>query len=343
VEIVDKVLTFQSLTFDEARLLLEQIQQDALSDEQLRSILLALRAKGETVDEVAGFASVMRDSAVPLHNKPAIVVDTAGTGGDGLNTFNISTAAAFVIAGAGIPVAKHGNRGASSPNGSADVMAALGVSLDLTPEAVEVCLNELGIAFLFAPKFHRATARVAQVRRELGVKTIFNLLGPLTNPARVRRQVIGVCSREIADQIVVVSQRLGSDHVWVVSGDDGADELSVTAPSYISEFKNGEFASFELVPEELGFERGEIEDLRGGDARQNAASLQNILVGTDQSTRRDVVILNAAAGIYVGGATSFDDALRRAQNSLDDGAAYEKLQGLIETSRKLSHPPIVHS
>jgi anthranilate phosphoribosyltransferase len=343
VEILEKILTFQSLAFDEARLVMQQIQQGAFSDEQLRAMLLALRAKGETADEIAGFASVMRENALPVHTESPIVVDTAGTGGDGLNTFNISTTAAFVIAGAGIPVAKHGNRAASSQSGSADVMAALGVEVDLLPEAVEECLCEIGIAFLYAATFHRTMASVARIRRELGVKTIFNLLGPLTNPARVKRQVIGVCSREIADRIADVCQRLGSEHVWVVSSDDGADELSVTTLTYIREFRDQEFSSFEVIPEELGFERGEIDDLRGGDPQQNAVYLRNILLGSDQSSRRDAVVLNAAAGIYVAGTESFDVALRRAQNSLDDGAAYEKLQELIETSRKLKNPPYIHS
>ena len=316
---------------------MQQIQQGTFADEQIRALLLALRAKGETADEIAGFASVMRENALPVHPRAPIVVDTAGTGGDGLNTFNISTAAAFVIAGAGVPVAKHGNRAASSQSGSADVMAALGVEVDLPPQAVEECLSEIGIAFLYAATFHRSMASVAKIRRELGVKTIFNLLGPLTNPARVKRQVIGVCSREIADRIAEVCQRLGSEHVWVVSSDDGADELSVTTLTYVSEFRNGEFSGFEINPDELGFERGEIDDLRGGDAQQNAVCLRNILLGTDQSSRRDAVVLNAAAGIYVAGAESFEVALRRAQDSLDDGAAYEKLQELIETSRKLKN------
>jgi len=339
VDIFDKVLAHQSLTFDEARLLLLQIQDDSFTDEQLGRLLLAMRAKGETADEIAGFASVMRENALPVRAHSPVVVDTAGTGGDGLNTFNISTTSAFVIAGAGIPVAKHGNRAVSSRSGSADVMTALGVELDLPPQAMEQCLSEIGIAFFYAPNFHRATARVAKVRNELGVKTIFNLLGPLTNPVQVKRQVIGVCARHLTERLAAVCQRLGSEHVWVVSSDDGADELSVTARTFVSEYKNGEFNRFEIVPEELGFERGEIQDLRGGDAQQNAAYLKNILLGSDQSSRRDAVVLNAAAGIYVGGAESFDVALRRAQDSLDDGAAYEKLQRLIETSQRLKSPP----
>lgn len=339
VNIFGKILAHQSLTFDEARLLLQQIQEDSFTDEQLGHLLMAMRAKGETADEIAGFASVMRETASAVHALSPVVVDTAGTGGDGLNTFNISTTSAFVIAGAGIPVAKHGNRAVSSRSGSADVMTALGVELDLPPEATEQCLNEIGIAFFYAPKFHRATARVAKVRNELGVKTIFNLLGPLTNPVQVKRQVIGVCARHLAERLTAVCQRLGSEHVWVVSSDDGADELSVTARTFVSEYKNGEFRSFEIVPEELGFERGEIRDLRGGDAQQNGMYLKNILLGSDQSSRRDAVVLNAAAGIYVGGAESFDVALRRAQDSLDDGGAYEKLQQLIETSQRLKSPP----
>lgn len=335
MEILDKLLLLQSLTFEEARLLLQEIREDRFTDDQLHRILTAFQNKGETVEEIAGFASVMRETAIPLSTSLPIVVDIAGTGGDGLNTFNISTAAAFVIAGADIPVAKHGNRAASSRSGSADVLAALGVEISLPPTAVERCLKETGIAFLFAPSFHRATARVAKVRREMGSRTIFNLLGPLTNPAQVKRQVIGVCSRSLADQLAVVCERLGSQHVWVVSSDDGADELSVSARTFVSEYRHGEFSQFEIVPEEYGFERGEIEDLRGGDAQQNATILKNILLGEDQSSRRDTVLLNAAAGIYVSGTGSLEEALLRAQESLDEGSAHQKLQQLIDTTQKL--------
>ena len=335
MELPKTLLTHRPLNFEEARELSKHIQEDRYTDEQLRRILEILRDRGESVEEIAGFASVLRERAVPVAAKAKDVVDTAGTGGDGLNTFNISTAAAFVIAGAGVPVAKHGNRGVSSRIGSADVMQALGVELDLPPAAVERCLHEIGLAFLFAPRFHRATARVAKIRRELYGRTIFNLLGPLTNPAQVKRQVIGVCGREIARKIVQVCQRLGSEHVWVVCSDDGADELSVSSISHVNEFKEGEFQEFEILPEAYGFERGEIEDLGGGDAQENAAHLKNILLGDDQSARRDTVLLNAAAGIYVAGEDSFEHALRRAQDALDDGAAHLKLQQLIETTQAL--------
>lgn len=335
VELLKKLLARQSLSFEESRQLLKQIQEDTLTDEQLRSVLLALRVKGETPDEIAGFASVMQENALAVSPRSPIVVDTAGTGGDGLNTFNISTTAAFIIAGAGIPVAKHGNRAVSSRSGSADLMDALGVELDLIPQATEKCLNEIGIAFFFAPKFHRATARVAKVRSELGIKTIFNLLGPLTNPARVKRQVIGVCGPEIAQRMAAVCQRLGREHVWVVSGDEGVDEISICGPTHVSEIKNGKYEEYEIVPEDFGFVRGDMEDLQGGDAKQNASHLIEILTGDDQSSRRDVVLLNAAAGVYVAGADSFESALHQAQNSLDNGYAYEKLQQLIETSKRL--------
>jgi anthranilate phosphoribosyltransferase len=337
VEISDKLLSHHSLTFEEARQLMQQIQGDVYSDGQLRRLLLAFREKGETPDEVAGFASVMREAAAPVSTERPIVVDTAGTGGDGMNTFNISTAAAFVIAGAGVVVAKHGNRAVSSRCGSADVMSALGIELDLPPQAVEQCLDQVGIAFFFAPRFHQATARVARIRRELGVTTIFNFLGPLTNPMKVRRQVIGVCSRDIAQRMVAVCERLGSEHVWIVSSDDGMDEITTSACTHVCEFKQGEFDEFEVVPEEWGFERGQLEDLRGGDAHENALHLKNIIQGTDQSSRRDAVLLNAAAGIFVAGAATFESAIRQAQNSLDEGAAYEKLQRLIETSQRLKH------
>lgn len=337
MEILDKLLSRQSLSFEEARLLLQQIHEDRFTDEQLRQMLTAFQQKGETVEEIAAFASVVRESAIPFSASAPILVDTAGTGGDGLHTFNISTTAAFVIAGADIPVAKHGNRAVSSRTGSADVLAALGVDIDLPPADVERCLKEAGMAFLFAPSFHRATARVAKIRREMGSRTIFNLLGPLTNPAQVKHQVIGVCSRSLAMQIAAVCERLGSQHVWVVSSDDGADELSISARNFVREYRYGEFDQFEIVPEEYGFERGRIEDLQGGDANQNATILKSILLGEDQSSRRDTVMLNAAAGIYVSGVGSFEEALHRAQDSLDEGAAYHKLQQLIQTTQKLKN------
>lgn len=339
MDILGKILALQSLTFEESRQLLKRIQEDVYSDEQLRRILLSLREKRETADEIAGFASVMREAAIPVSARAAVVVDTAGTGGDGHNTFNISTTAAFVIAGAGVPVAKHGNRAVSSRSGSADVMAALGVELNLVPEAVEECLNEVGIAFLFAPQFHRATARVSKIRRELGGRTIFNLLGPLTNPAKIKRQVIGVCSRELAQKLASVCRRLGSEHVWVVWSEEGVDELSVSSLSYVNEFKDGKISEFEVVPEDFGFVRGEIEELQGGDAEVNAQHVTNILSGADQSSRRDAVLMNAAAGILVAGAASFELALRRAQNSIDDGAALDKLRQLVERTQRLRRLP----
>ncbi len=335
MEFLKKVLSGQSLNFEEARTLLKRIHDDCYSDDQLASILRAMRDRGETVEEIAGFASLMRERAIPVASKAKVIVDTAGTGGDGLQTFNISTAAALVIAGAGIAVAKHGNRGVSSRTGSADVMQALGVEVDLAPEAAERCLNEIGIAFCFAPRFHRATARVAKIRRELGGRTIFNFLGPLTNPAKVKHQIIGVCERSMTQTMAQVCRRLGSEHVWVVSSEEGADELSVSTLTYVCEFRAGEIRDFEILPEEYGFARGEIQDLTGGEAQENAHILKQVLLGEDQSARRDTVILNAAAGIYVAEGDSFESAIRRAQDSLDDGAAYDKLQQLIETTQNL--------
>ncbi|MDD5543140.1 MAG: anthranilate phosphoribosyltransferase [Acidobacteriia bacterium] len=340
MEISKKVLAHQSLNFEEARQLLTEIREDCYSDEQLKTLLTALHTKGETVDEIAGFASVMREHALPITPRARVVVDTAGTGGDGHNTFNISTAAAFVIAGAGIAIAKHGNRGATSQTGSADVMAALGVELDLPASAVEECLNEIGIAFCFAQRFHRATERVAKVRRELGFRTIFNLLGPLTNPARVKRQIIGVCDPETARKLSAACDRLGSEHVWVVCGEDGLDELSISSITFVSEMKQGKSMEFEIIPEDLGFARGQMEDLGGGDAPTNATHLRNVLSGEDQSARRDAVLLNAAAGIFVAGAESLEQALRSAQDSIDDGAALQKLHQLVSTTQRLKQPKV---
>jgi anthranilate phosphoribosyltransferase len=293
--------------------------------------------KGETVDEITGSARAMRAHASRIH--PEVngnpLLDTAGTGGDGAHTFNISTTAAFILAGAGRKVAKHGNRAASSRCGSADVLGASGVQLDLTPEQVAECINQVGIGFLFAPKFHPAMKHAIGPRRDLGQRTIFNILGPLTNPANATHQLIGVYDSELTHPLAEVLGELGGEAALVVHGYGGLDELTTSGPNRVSHLHDGMVETYELDPREYDLAPATAEDLRGGDPEDNAAIMRRLLAGQDHSPRRDVTLLNAAAAL----ATQDGDipgALEQAQQSLDSGAALEKLEQLVEFSQALS-------
>jgi anthranilate phosphoribosyltransferase len=303
---------------------------------QIGAYLVALRMKGETVGEITGSARAMRDNAVrlPLANAEAIIYDTCGTGGDGLGTFNISTAAAFVVAGSGRKVAKHGNRAASSQCGSADVLAALGLNLDLTPEQVGAAIDDIGIGFLFAPKFHPAMKHAIGVRREIGQRTIFNLLGPLTNPAGASVQVIGVYDPALTEPIARVLAGLGSRAAYVIHGYGGTDELNTGGPNKVSHIKDGNVRSFELDPAELGFERGDLSELRGGTAEVNAGMLRDLLAGKTGGARRDAVLLNAAAAIAAE-TGDLPAGVAEATAALESGAALAKLEALIEYSQRV--------
>jgi anthranilate phosphoribosyltransferase len=291
--------------------------------------------KGETVEELAGLASAMRARAVRIRSRHECFIDTAGTGSSTAKTFNVSTAAAFVIAGAGLPVAKHGSRAATSRSGSADVLAALGVNVSAPPEVSEACLNELGICFMFAPLYHGATARVAGVRRELGVHTTFNLLGPLTNPAGAPRQIIGVWHGALVEPLARTLAALGSERAWVVHGLDGLDEVTLADGTKVAEVSDGAVRVFEVSPEEFGLERGSLESLRGGDAEDNARTIRSILAGERRGVERSLVVANAAAALYVGGlAERLDEAAVRAALSIDEGAALSKLEQLAEASKR---------
>jgi anthranilate phosphoribosyltransferase len=325
--LLERIASRRDLTRDEAARLVDLFVEGEATDAQIGAALMGLALKGETAEELAGLATAMRARAVPVTTRHATFVDTAGTGGDRSNTFNISTAAAFVIAAAGLPVAKHGNRAASSRSGSADVLAALGARADVSAERAGHCLDEIGICFMFAPSYHAATRRVAELRRQLGVRTAFNLLGPLTNPARAPRQLVGVFDEPAAERVAHTLAVLGVERAWVVHG-LGLDEITVAGATAVFEVVGGEVARrFELHPDELGCACRPVEELRGGTPEENAAIVRGVLDGTLAGARRDVVLLNAAAGLVVGGAAaSMGEGLERAAAAVDSGAASELLR-----------------
>jgi anthranilate phosphoribosyltransferase len=320
-----------TLSADQSAQAFDIMMRGAASPALIGAFLAILRIRGETVDEITGAARSMRAKAL-IVEAPADVVDTCGTGGDAKGTHNISTAAALVAAGAGLAIAKHGNRSVSSKSGSADVLEALGVNLEATGEIARRCIAEAGIGFLFAPRHHGAMKHVGPVRAELGLRTIFNLLGPLANPARARRQVVGVYHRKWVAPIARVLGNLDATHVWVVHGSDGLDELTTTGPTYVAEYKNGGVSEFEVVPEDAGLPRAQLGDLIGGDAAANAKAIRRLLEG-EPSPFRNIVILNAAGALIVGGkATTLQEAAGQAAEAIDSGAAKGRLGMLIEIS-----------
>lgn len=329
-----KVIHHQDLTVEEAEAAMRIIMNGEATDAQIGGYLIALRMKGETIAEITGSARAMRAHAapVPLKINGGPLLDTAGTGGDGAHTFNISTAAAFVVAGTGRKVAKHGNRAASSRCGSADVLAELGVNLDLTPEQVAQCIEEIGIGFLFAPKFHPAMKHAVGPRRQLGQRTIFNLLGPLTNPAGATHQLIGVFDPELTQPLAHVLDALGGRAALVVHGCGGLDELTTAGPNRVSHLKNGRVHTYQMDAADFGLQRAAPTDLRGGEPAENARILRGLLSGEDRSPRRDVVLLNAAAALAAEDG-NFAAALAEARQSLQSGAAFARLEALITASQ----------
>ncbi len=336
---IKQVMQGKDLTLTEAEEAMNIIMTGQATPAQIGGYLVALRMKGECVAEIAGSARAMRDNASQVElegNGRAPIsplLDTAGTGGDGAHTFNISTTAAFVIAGAGYSVAKHGNRAASSRSGSADVLEALGVNLNLTPEQVGQCIEQVGIGFLFAPKFHPAMRHAIGPRRELAVRTIFNVLGPLTNPAGATHQLIGVFDPKLTEVMAQVLGELGGTAAFIVHGYDGLDELTTSGPNRVSHLHDGTVSTYELDPADYGFTPGSVDELRGGDPADNAAITQAILAGEDATVRRDVVLLNAAAAITTH-TNDFRESLALARQSLDSGAALGKMEALVETSQR---------
>lgn len=320
---------------DEMHEVFSHVMDGRASDVQKSALLVALRMKGETPDEIAGAALAMRERVTPIDADRTNLVDTCGTGGDGRGTFNVSTIAALVAAGAGANVAKHGNRAVSSSCGSADLLAALGVQIDLDARRMSDVLRRAGIAFLFAPKLHPAMSAVAGVRRELGVRTIFNVLGPLTNPAFARRQVLGVYAERLVETVARVLAALGAEHALVVHSRDGLDEISVSAPTRVCEVRDGEVDSYELTPEQIGVSTHPLSELAGGDAKQNALIAREILNGAD-GARHDVVVANAGAALYVAGlAVNIRDGVELARESLAGGAALRKLEELIAVTSEV--------
>jgi len=337
----------ESLSRDEARTVMTEVLTGQCSDAQIGALLVALHMKGETVEEIVGFAEAIRAAAtpLPLHIDTVLdasgtgrdaLVDTCGTGGDTSGTFNISTATAFVVAGAGVRVAKHGNRSVTSKCGSADVMEALGVNINLPPECIAKCLEQVGLAFLFAPVIHSAMKYVQPARRELRLRTVFNLLGPLTNPAGATCQVVGVYSADLVEKLAEALSMLGLHRALVVHGSDGLDEITVTGPTRIGEVREGQVHTYEVTPEEFGLQRATLEDISGGGAALNAKLIRNVLEG-EKSARRDVVVLNAAAALVAARRVDhLRDAVPLAARAIDSGAAFEKLQKLITFSTRLN-------
>jgi anthranilate phosphoribosyltransferase len=323
----------ENLSRSEAGELLDWLLDGAATDAQIAATLIALKRKGETVEELAGFAEGMRARATRIKSRHQRFIDTAGTGSSSAKTFNVSTAAAFVIAGAGLPVAKHGNRAASSKCGSADVLSALGVNVSAEQAVSESCLNEIGICFMFAPLYHAATARVAAIRRELGVQTTFNLLGPLTNPAGAPRQIIGVWNRDLLEPMAQTLALLGTERAWVVYGADGLDEITLTGRTFVAEARNGEVRTFAVTPEEIDLPRAEITALRCDDAVASASIIKSVLAGERREEARNLVVANAAAALVVGGTTDdLREAARLANQSIDSGAAMTKLNELVRAT-----------
>ena len=322
-----------TLTPEQAEAAFGAMMQGRATPPQIGGLLMAMRVRGETVDEITGAVRAMRAGMVSVE-APDGAVDTCGTGGDAAGTFNISTAAAFIVAGCGVPVAKHGNRASSSRSGAADVLEALGVNLDAPPETAAKTLREVGIGFLFAPRHHAAMRHVGPCRRDLGTRTVFNLLGPLANPAGARRQLLGVFGAEWVRPLAEVLRALGSECAWVVHGDDGLDELTTTTTSTVAELRDGAITRFEVAPERIGISRAQPGELRGGDARDNAGALRSLLDGT-AGPYRDIAVLNAAAALLVAGRVRhLEEGAVLARWSIDSGGAARRLEALVRATNE---------
>jgi len=329
--IIGKVATGASLSRDEAASAFDAMMSGEATPSQMGGLLMALRVRGETVDEITGAVSAMRSKMLTV-TAPPEAIDIVGTGGDGSGSVNVSTCASFIVSGAGVPVAKHGNRALSSRSGAADVLASLGVKIDLRPDQVGRCVRECGIGFMFAPAHHPAMKNVGPTRVELATRTIFNLLGPLSNPAGVKRQMVGVFSRQWVQPLAQVLKNLGSESAWVVHGSDGLDEITLTGPTFVSSLHKGEIRNFEITPEDAGLPRCEAAGLKGGDADANAMALQSVLEGKP-SAYRDVALFNAAAALLVSGhAKDIKDGVAIGVRSIDSGAANAKLKQLVTVS-----------
>jgi len=328
--ILKKVAAGDSLDEDEMSATIANMTEGGATPPQMAAFLMGLAVRGETVSEISGAARLLREKMTPLSAPPGLdPIDIVGTGGDGHATYNVSTCAAFVAAGAGLKVAKHGNRSVSSRSGASDVLTALGVNVYAPLDVVAQALKQVGIAFLWAPKHHPAMKTWAPIRAELGVRTVFNLLGPLCNPASVKRHVIGVFDQRWVEPVADVLKALGSTHAWVVHGHDGMDELTTTGPTSVAELRNGDISVFDVTPEDAGLKCASLSDLKGGDAKENATALRDVLAGKP-SAYRDIVCLNAAAALVVHDrAANLSDGVKRAESAIDSGRAEKSLDGLI--------------
>jgi anthranilate phosphoribosyltransferase len=336
-EAIVQLMLGNNLTQADAETVMQEIMDGEATHAQMASFLTALRLKGETIEEITGCARVMRDKAIRVAPKRTDLVDTAGTGGDKAGTFNISTTAAFVIAGAGLGVAKHGNRAISGQSGSADVLEALGVNFEMTPEQAAQCIDDVGIGFLYAPNLHPAMKNVAPVRRELGIRTVFNMLGPLTNPAYAPAQIIGVFDGAYTGTLAHVLKSLGSRAAYVFHSEDGLDELTTTAPNHITYFTNGIFHTQTLDARDLGLRRATRAEIRGGTPQENAKITRDILSGQERGAKRDIVLLNAAAALVAGGkADDLAEGLELAADSIDSGRAQQAMRNLVALSNSFA-------
>jgi anthranilate phosphoribosyltransferase len=328
---IKKIVEGNTLTRAEASLAMDIIMQGNATPAQIAAFIIALRMKGETVEEITGCAEKMREHAIHIFPHASHLVDTCGTGGDLSGTFNISTVSALVAAGAGIPVAKHGNRSVSSRCGSADLLEALGVKIDIDPKKVEECIDKVGIGFIFAPNFHKAMRFAAPTRKEIGIRTVFNILGPLTNPAHAKAQVLGVFNPELTETMAAVLKNLGVEQALIVHGMDGLDEISISDETKVTQLKNKKIETYYIKPEDFGLHQGKKEEILGGSVAENTEIAIEILRAEEKGTKHNVVLVNAAAAIYVGGkAKDLKEGLKLAEQSIDSGAAYGKLQDLVK-------------
>jgi anthranilate phosphoribosyltransferase len=333
-EAIKRLVEGENLTENEVYLSIDEIMSGEALPSQVGAFLTAMRMKGETVEEITGAAKAMRDKALPLKLSSEYVIDTCGTGGDGGKTFNISTAVAIIAATAGVKVAKHGNRAVSSQSGSADVLLQLGFNIEVSQEKAKKLIDENGMAFLFAQKYHSAMKNVGPIRKELGIRTIFNLLGPLTNPAFTKGQVLGVYSKDLTHPLAQVLLKLGVTKAMVVHGEDGLDEISTTAVTYVSEIKEGEVIDYEIDPTEYGIPKANSTDIAGGTAKENAEIIIDIFKGK-KGAKRDIVLINSAAALYVGKVVeNLSDGIKLSEELLDNGAVYGKLHELIKCSNE---------
>ena len=329
--LIAKAASGAMLSRDEAATAFDRMMSGEATPSQMGGLLMALRVRGETVDEITGAVSAMRAKMTKVAAPPE-AIDVVGTGGDASGSYNISTCAAFIVAGAGVPVAKHGNRALSSKSGAADVLTSLGIKIDLRPDEITRCIYEAGIGFMFAPAHHPAMKNVGPTRVELGTRTIFNLLGPLSNPANVKRQLVGVFSRQWIEPLAQVLKNLGSECIWVVHGSDGLDEITTSGPTYVAALEDGKIRTFEIAPSDIGIETTKPESLRGADAEHNASALKDVL-DNKPGAYRDVAVMNAAAALVVAGATkTLQEGAELARKSLSSGAARARLDKLVAVS-----------